>query len=121
MRYARTHQSNHHQIFINSLDEVVIADQSGLTPDETDDGPLIVAPDADVVVSFGLSGLQFRVTVLVARSGSDLGYVTLNLEDFRALYAQLPGLHIEGTDGLFDFHAKLQEAWLMIYKSQHRA
>ena len=118
MRYARTHQSNHHQIFINSLDEVVIADQSGTTPDETDDGPLIVAPDAEVTVSFGLDWVTFRVPVLVARSGSDMSTVTMNFEDFRALHKQLPRLRITPTASFIKAHRLLQEAWVMAAKSE---
>jgi hypothetical protein len=119
MNYTRIHSSHHHQLFLNEHGEVVIADQSGDTPDQTDDGPLIVAPDAEVLVTFGLGGLLFRVTVLVALSGSDTNFVSMNLTDFRALHKQLPGLRIDGTNGFLDFHAKLQEAWLMIYASKN--
>lgn len=118
MHYIRIHRSHHHQIFLNGHGEVVIADQSGTNPDQTDDGPLIVAPDAEVTVSFGLDWVTFRVPVLVARSGSDMSTVTMNFEDFRALHKQLPRLRITPTASFIKAHRLLQEAWVMAAKSE---
>lgn len=121
MNYRLIHRSSNHQLFINSNGEVVIADQSGDTPDHTDDGPLIVPPDADVLICYddfgGVSGvrvdLTFRVKVLIGRDGTDWGSVKMNLQDFRALLKELPGLHITESSAFTKAHKELQEAWVM--------
>ena len=118
MKYRLIHRSSNHQLFINSNGEVVIADQSGDTPDHTDDGPLIVPPDAQVVIGYddfhgAGASLYFRVKVLVGRDGTEWSSVLMNLQDFRALLKELPGLHIDESPEFTRAHKELQEAWVM--------
>ena len=121
MTYTRIHRSKNHQLFLNEHGKVVIADQSGTNPDETDDGPLIVAPDAVVLVQYSADyGLTFRVPVLVARSGSDGNVVTLIPEDFRALHRQLPNLRVRATESFTRTYAQLAEVWPLIANSRWR-
>lgn len=120
MNYTRIHQSNDHQLFINDLDEVVIADQSGMTPDETDDGPLIVPPDAEVTVGFGFDGVIFQVPVLVARNGYGRNFVWMTLNDFRALHKKLPDLRVKASDSFKRTLARINEAWVMVVNTELR-
>ena len=120
MNYTRIHQSNNHQLFINDLDEVVIGDQSGMTPDETDDGPLIVAPDARVEVQYSTDyGLAFLVPVLVPRT-KETGKVAMILEDFRALHKQLPDIRVKAGDSFKRTLGLLNEAWVMVVNTELR-
>ena len=78
------HKSPNHSLFKNRAGGISVCDQSGDTPEQTDDGPLIVRSKTAVVCYSPEMGITVRVPVTVWRDGSE-GFVNLNIPDWFAL------------------------------------
>lgn len=90
------------QNFANGI--VSIADQSGDTPDRTDDGPLLVqhpsidrCPVLEYRPDGAWGGFYVTVPVWVTRSKS-IGYVSLTLRDFSVLRALCPAIEARPSE-----------------------
>lgn len=82
--------NNGHRFFRDERERVSVADQSGDTPEQTDDGPLIVEPGVECTLSFSdVMGLHVMVPVLKDRNGWR-GHVALIPRDFLALRTLVP-------------------------------
>lgn len=96
MKWDLIYNSANHRLFRNESGDISIGDQSGDQPDQCDDGPLIVNPDAQVLVHYYVSAIYktinlcFVVSVLCQRDNSDAS-CSLNRKDFAALYAVMGG------------------------------
>lgn len=79
-----------HKVFIDTVDgRVSLADWSGHAPHETDDGPLIVKPEAIVTITWSNSyGLTFVVPVYVTRTEEE-GTVWTTEGTIRALVPKM--------------------------------
>jgi hypothetical protein len=90
-----------HKIFLRPADGAIsLCDWSGATPGTTDDGPLIVAPNAECTGDWlGTGGgFFFHVPVKMERP-TDVGgaYVAINPKTMRELRKVLPKLRINHT------------------------
>lgn len=94
------HRSGDHSLFEDADGNVSICDQSGDTPDQTDDGPLVVMPDAVCFAgfTFGHCGVSYRVPVIKLRGRMGLSCAHLSSKDFAALRAALPDLAVVRSD-----------------------
>lgn len=73
MKFTQTIYSarGDHRLFRNDAGDVSICDNSGVTPDSTDDGPLVVRPGAVVEVTVHNGKPLFIVPVRCTRDDSD--------------------------------------------------
>lgn len=75
-----------HYLFRNDKGDISISDHSGATPEQTDDGPLVVHDEAECVVQYSPKdgGILIRVEVDVLRK-KEINFCTLIPRDFIAL------------------------------------
>lgn len=79
-----------HRFFRDEAGRISIADQSGDTPEETDDGPLVVVPGSECMVNYQRQwGLSVSVPVTCTRSGTR-STVWLIPRDFSVLRTLVP-------------------------------
>lgn len=78
------HYSKNHSLFRNEAGEISVCDQSGDTPERTDDGPLVIQFKPALICYSPRWGISVRISVKVMRDGSD-AFVSLNVPDWFAL------------------------------------
>lgn len=93
------HDSQNHRLFQNEYGDISVCDQSGDTPDKTDDGPLIVQSGAEVEVVLVRNKVFVCVPVKQLRSNDDK-YCYLVPHDFLALENELT-VYINYSDEYF--------------------
>lgn len=106
------HRSGDHSLFEDADGNVSICDQSGDTPDQTDDGPLVVMPDAVCFVSYNRLGgyLYYRVPVIKLRGRMGLSCAHLSTKDFAALRAMLPDLQVVRSEEFAEIENEVRAA-----------
>jgi hypothetical protein len=91
-----------HRIFTNELGQVVIGDWSGVTPQQTDDGPLY--PNAVVPLELflydGSDGMSLQIVCTCTTRHDGLAKVWLDVDTFRALRVIMPHLIVKADGAL---------------------
>lgn len=88
---------NGHKVFVAGNGDVLLADMSGDTPAQTDDGPLVVDVfrPARLMGSFSDHQPSVMIPVIVQRKGGKDGVVHTTVETALAVKKHVPGLQFE--------------------------